>query len=68
MNDVIFINQYLDKNYTVFGKIIAGMNVADSIAKQPKNANDRPYSDIKMDVNILNKTLDQLISDYGFKP
>ncbi len=59
---------FLDKNYTVFGKIIAGMNVADSIAKQPKNANDRPYSDIKMDVNILNKTLDQLISDYGFKP
>lgn len=59
---------FLDKNYTVFGKIIAGMNVADSIAKMPKNASDRPYSDIKMDVNILNKTEEQLKTEFGFKP
>ncbi len=57
----------LDGNYTVFGKIIKGMDVAEKIVLQPKNAsNDRPYTDIKMDVNVLYKNAQQLKDEYNF--
>lgn len=58
----------LNGNYTVFGRIIKGMDVAEAIVKQPKNANDRPYADIRMDVNVLEKTLQQLKDEYNFVP
>jgi cyclophilin family peptidyl-prolyl cis-trans isomerase len=58
----------LDGNYTVFGKIIKGMEVAEQIVAQPKNANGRPYTDIRMDVNVVEKTLQQLKDDFDFVP
>lgn len=58
----------LNGNYTVFGLIIKGMEFADSIVKQPQNANNRPYSDIKMDVNVLEKTREQIRSEYNYNP
>jgi cyclophilin family peptidyl-prolyl cis-trans isomerase len=39
---------HLDGNYTVFGEVISGLNVVDSIAKQARDANNRPLKDIKM--------------------
>lgn len=60
---------FLNGNYTVFGKIIKGMDVAAVIVKQPQNANNnRPNTDIKMDVNVLTKTLQQLKDEYNFVP
>jgi cyclophilin family peptidyl-prolyl cis-trans isomerase len=60
---------FLNGNYTVFGRIIKGMDVAAVIVKQPKNANNnRPNTDIKMDVNVLTKTLQQLKDEYNFVP
>lgn len=38
----------LDGNYTVFGEVIEGMDVADKIAEQPRDAADRPNKDIRM--------------------
>ena len=59
----------LNGEYTVFGKIIKGMDVAAIIVKQPqKSSNNRPYTDIKMDVNVLQKTLQQLKDEYNFVP
>ncbi len=59
----------LNGEYTVFGKIIKGMDVAAIIVKQPQNAsNNRPLTDIKMDVNVLEKTLQQLKDEYNFVP
>ncbi len=59
----------LNGEYTVFGKIIKGMDVAAIIVKQPQKAsNNRPYTDIKMDVNVLQKTLQQLKDEYNFVP
>jgi cyclophilin family peptidyl-prolyl cis-trans isomerase len=59
----------LDGKYTVFGKIIKGMDVATTIVMQPNNpSNNRPYKDIKMDVNVLDKTLQQLKDEYNFVP
>ncbi len=59
----------LDGNHTVFGKIIKGMEVAEQIVLQPqKVSNNRPYNKITMDVNKLNKTQNQLKTEFGFTP
>lgn len=39
---------HLDGNYTVFGEVIDGLAVVDSVAKQPRNPLDRPLKDIRM--------------------
>ncbi len=39
---------HLDGNYTVFGQVIDGLALVDSIAKQPRGMADRPLKDIKM--------------------
>ncbi len=37
---------HLDQNYTVFGEVIRGLNVIDSIAAAATDSNDRPIQDI----------------------
>lgn len=60
---------HLDNNYTVFGEIIKGMEAADLIVKQPQNTtNNRPYTDIRMDVNVIKRTRKQLREDFNFTP
>ena len=38
----------LDSNYSVFGKVIDGMNVVDTIGKVQTDANDKPLQDVKI--------------------
>jgi cyclophilin family peptidyl-prolyl cis-trans isomerase len=59
--------QQLNGNYTVFGYIMKGMNVADSIVKQPKNGAGRPYTNIPMTVKVLNKTKTEIKNLYGYE-
>jgi cyclophilin family peptidyl-prolyl cis-trans isomerase len=60
----------LDGNYTVFGKVFKGMDAADEIVKQPNSGspNNRPTTDIKMEVKVLEKTLAELKSEFNFEP
>lgn len=44
---------HLDKEYTVFGEVIEGMEVVDKIALLPTDKNDRPLQDVKIKVRIL---------------
>lgn len=60
-------NTHLDNNYTVFGFVMKGMEAADKIAVQPKNANDRPLTNIKMQVKVLEKTKAEILSEYGYE-
>ncbi len=39
---------HLDGNYTVFGEVINGLAIVDSVAKQPRNEMDRPLKDVRM--------------------
>lgn len=39
---------HLDGNYTVFGEVIEGLEVADKIAALPRNAADRPNGDVHL--------------------
>ena len=39
---------FLDGQYTVFGRVISGMEIIDKIAAVEKAPGDRPTSDVKM--------------------
>jgi peptidylprolyl isomerase len=39
-------NLSLDSNYSVFGKVIAGMNVVDAIGNVTTDSNDKPLQDV----------------------
>jgi len=50
----------LNKNYTVFGYIFSGMDVALAISQKQKDIRDRPLKDIKMDVNVIEMSTKEL--------
>jgi len=39
---------FLDKQYTVFGKVTEGMDIADKIVNLPRDKNDCPHQEAKM--------------------
>ncbi|MES2618711.1 MAG: peptidylprolyl isomerase [Bacteroidota bacterium] len=58
----------LDGNYTVFGMVMKGVEVIDAIIVQPADANNRPLTDIKMSVKVLEKTLSEIKTEYNYTP
>ena len=46
---VVKDSTFLDKQYTVFGQVLKGMDVADKIVSAPRNASDRPDSPVTID-------------------
>ncbi len=49
---------YLDGAYAAFGKVLAGMDVVDKIAKVATDSNDKPLKDIKIDSIDFVKVVD----------
>lgn len=46
---------YLDQSYTVFGEVVEGLNIIDSIANVPTNSLDRPIENVIIqEVRLLN--------------
>lgn len=43
----------LDREYTVFGRVIKGLEVIDKIATVPTAAQDRPVKDVKMKIRVV---------------
>ncbi|GAB4014978.1 peptidylprolyl isomerase [Spirosoma koreense] len=58
---------HLDGNYTVFGEVIDGLAVVDSVAKQPRNEMDRPVKDIRMTVTGDWVKKKKITKQYGYK-
>jgi cyclophilin family peptidyl-prolyl cis-trans isomerase len=44
---------FLDREYTVFGHIIKGLEVIDKIAAVQKDGRDRPIKDVKMKIRVI---------------
>jgi peptidyl-prolyl cis-trans isomerase B (cyclophilin B) len=44
---------FLDKDYTVFGRVIEGLEVIDLITKARTDSNDRPLQDVRMKVRVI---------------
>jgi peptidyl-prolyl cis-trans isomerase B (cyclophilin B) len=46
---------HLDQNYTVYGEVVAGIDMVDRIAAVKKDECDRPLTDVSMTVQVLGK-------------
>ncbi|MBP1708693.1 MAG: ppiA2 [Deltaproteobacteria bacterium] len=46
---------FLNKQYTVFGEVVSGIEVADKIVSQPRDARDNPNERVEMKVKIVEK-------------
>ena len=46
---------FLNKQYTVFGEVVSGMDVVDKIVAQQRDAKDNPIDRIEMKVKITEK-------------
>ena len=46
---------FLDKQYTVFGEVVSGMEVADKIVSQPRDKKDNPNDRVEIKVKITEK-------------
>ncbi len=46
---------HLDRKYTVYGEVVSGLSLIDTIAAQKTDANNRPLTDIKMSVTLLKR-------------
>lgn len=57
---------FLDGNYTVFGEVIRGLSVIDSIAVQQTGAADRPEESIMMKVRVEEMEKDKITTEYGY--
>ena len=44
---------YLNGQYTAFGEVVKGMEVADKIVAQPRDARDNPLERVEMTVRIV---------------
>jgi peptidyl-prolyl cis-trans isomerase B (cyclophilin B) len=48
-------NNFLNGDYTVFGNVIAGMDVADKIVAVPRDGNDNPNEKVDMKVSLMTR-------------
>jgi len=46
---------FLDGQYTAFGKVLSGMAVADQIVNAPRDKRDNPDERIEMKVKVINR-------------
>ena len=46
---------FLNKQYTVFGEVVSGMDVVDKIVSQPRDPRDNPSERVEMKVKVVEK-------------
>ncbi len=50
---------FLDGQYSIFGKVLSGMDVADIVAAAPRGPNDRPNDKIEMTIKKIGSSTDK---------
>ena len=46
---------FLDRQYTVFGEVVSGIEVVDKIVNQPRDKRDNPNERIEIKVKVVEK-------------
>jgi len=44
---------FLDRNYTAFGRVVRGMEVADAVVSKPRDPRDNPKDRVEMKVRVV---------------
>ena len=57
---------FLDGQYTVFGQVIQGQEVIDKIAALPRDARDRPTTDLRMTMRVEKLKKKKISQLYGY--
>ena len=57
---------HLDGEYTVFGKVIKGLDVIDKIAAVQKDVGDRPLENIMMMVTVEEMSRKKITKEFGW--
>jgi len=50
---VVKDSSFLDRQYTAFGRVVRGMEVADKIVNDPRDARDNPKERTEMTVRVV---------------
>lgn len=58
---------HLDGQYTVFGKVIKGLEVVDRITALQRDRGDRPVEDVRMFVTVRELPVSEIEKLYGYK-
>ncbi len=57
---------HLDDEYTVFGKVIKGLNVIDKIASVERDGENRPLKNIRFTVSVEEMPKKKITKEYGY--
>ncbi|WP_163378105.1 peptidylprolyl isomerase [Cyclobacterium sp. SYSU L10401] len=58
---------HLDDTYTVFGKVIKGLDVMEAITQLEKGSNDKPVTPVYIKVNVELVAKKKISEDYGYQ-
>ncbi|WP_209329582.1 peptidylprolyl isomerase [Lunatimonas salinarum] len=58
---------HLDDGYTVFGKVIKGLDVLDKIASEPTDRMDKPANPVVMKVKVSEINRRKITEEYGYE-
>ena len=58
---------HLDDSYTVFGKVIKGLDVLDKIAEEETGPGDKPLNPVIMNVDVVELNKKKITQEYGYE-
>jgi len=50
---VVKNSPFLDRDYTIFGEVVKGIEIADKIVGQPRDSNNNPLDRIEMTIEVM---------------
>lgn len=58
---------HLDDEYTVFGEVISGIDVAEKIAQEQRGARDKPLNPVYLKMSVEPMTKDKITKEFGYQ-